>query len=109
MSPTHRQLHENWEADVILNDGGIASLRPIRRSDTEELRRFYSRVSDHSKYLRFFAAHPVLTDADIELWLDTHGYDKVTLVMIERENIIAVAGYELVDAFLPARVGDVSF
>ena len=109
MTPAHGHLHKDWEADVILNDGGIASLRPIRRSDTEELRRFYSRVSDHSKYLRFFAAHPVLTDDDIDLWVDTDAYNKVTLVMLERENIIAVAGYELVTAFLPARVGDVSF
>ncbi|MGP5294088.1 GNAT family N-acetyltransferase [Corynebacterium casei] len=109
MTPTHGQSRKDWEADVILNDGGIASLRPIRTTDTEELRRFYSRVSDHSKYLRFFAAHPVLTDDDINLWVNTDGYEKVTLVMLERDNIIAVAGYELVDSFLPARVGDVSF
>ncbi|MDN5785003.1 MAG: GNAT family N-acetyltransferase, partial [Corynebacterium casei] len=106
MTPTHGQSRKDWEADVILNDGGIASLRPIRTTDTEELRRFYSRVSDHSKYLRFFAAHPVLTDDDINLWVNTDGYEKVTLVMLERDNIIAVAGYELVDSFLPARVGD---
>lgn len=109
MTPAHGLSRKDWEADVILNDGGIASLRPIRKTDKKELHRFYSRVSDHSKYLRFFAAHPVLTDQDINLWIDTDGYNKVTLVMVERDSIIAVAGYELVEAFLPSRVGDISF
>ncbi|QNQ89290.1 GNAT family N-acetyltransferase [Corynebacterium poyangense] len=98
-----------WEADVILNDGGIATLRSVAPGDGEALRRFYSRVSDRSKYLRFFSTHPELSDEDLERWMSTDSYDKVTLVMVERDSIIAVAGYEIVPEFLPARVGDVSF
>ncbi|APT92650.1 CoA-binding protein [Corynebacterium phocae] len=103
---------EKWEADVILNDGGIASLRHIAPGDEDAIRRFYDRVSDRSKYLRFFSTHPELTDTDMQRWFGTEGYgayDKVTLVMEERGEIVAVAGYELVKALLPARVGDVSF
>ena len=100
---------KSWEADVILNDGGIAALRAIRPDDREKLHSFYARVSDESKYLRFFGNHPVLQDEDLQRWIDTDGHDKVTLVMLEREAIIAVAGYELIEQFLPARVGDVSF
>ena len=34
-----------WEADVLLADGGVAHLRPIRPSDADRLVAFYERVS----------------------------------------------------------------
>lgn len=98
-----------WEADVVLNDGGIATLRPVTPADRDKILAFYTRVSDHSKYLRFFSTHPSLTDADLSRWLDTDGYDHVTLVLEQRDDIVAIAGYELVPQLLPARVGDVAF
>ncbi|HCD2524102.1 TPA: GNAT family N-acetyltransferase [Corynebacterium striatum] len=98
-----------WDADVILNDGSIATLRAVRDTDRAGLVEFFGRVSDHSKYLRFFGTHPELTNEDLDRWLDTRGYDKVTLVVEERGDIVAVAGYGIVDSLLPARVGDVSF
>lgn len=98
-----------WEADVVLNDGGIATLRPVTPADRDKILEFYTRVSDHSKYLRFFSTHPSLTDADLSRWLDTDGYDHVTLVLEQRDDIVAIAGYELVPQLLPARVGNVAF
>ena len=59
----------SWEADVILNDGDIATLRPITPGDRDAIRAFYDRVSDQSKYLRFFGTHPTLTDDDLDLSL----------------------------------------
>ncbi|QCB27559.1 GNAT family N-acetyltransferase [Corynebacterium endometrii] len=99
----------NWEADVILNEGDIATLRPVRDDDRQKLRQFWGKLSDKSKYLRFFSTHPTLTDQDLDDWLDTDGYDKVTLVIEERDHIVAVASYKIVEQLLPARVGDVSF
>ncbi|WP_342319354.1 GNAT family N-acetyltransferase [Corynebacterium mayonis] len=99
----------SWEADVILNDGSIATLRAIEERDREDVEKFFSRVSEHSKYLRFFGSHPRLTDEDWARWSNTGSYDKVTLAMLQRGEIIAVAGYYLVPQLLPARVGDVSF
>ncbi|WP_293768430.1 GNAT family N-acetyltransferase [uncultured Corynebacterium sp.] len=96
-----------WDADVILNDGDIATLRSVEDSDADALRQFYGRVSDQSKYLRFFGTHPELTDEDLHRWLDTRGLDKVTLVMEQRGDIIAVAGYEVIPGTV--RVADVSF
>lgn len=37
-----------------LPDGGRVTLRPIRASDADELRAGFERLSDRSKYLRFF-------------------------------------------------------
>lgn len=102
-------MPQNWEADVILNDGDIATLRAIKPSDRRGVEEFFSRVSDASKFLRFFGAHPTLTEQDWSRWMETSGYDRVTLVMLYRGNIIAVAGYSLIESLSPARVADVSF
>ena len=45
----------SWEADVVLRDGTVASLRPIRPDDGDALQRFHNAQSDESIYLRFFA------------------------------------------------------
>ena len=37
-----------WEADVLLSDGGVAHLRPIKPSDAQLLVEFYDRVSPES-------------------------------------------------------------
>lgn len=99
----------NWEADIVLADGGVAHLRPVEPADRERFIEFYDRVSDASKYLRFFSAHPTLGEDDLDRWVNVDNYDRVTLVITERERIIATARYEIVQQFLPARVGDVSF
>ena len=54
-----------WEADVVLTDGGLARLRPITPADADRLVAFYDRVSPESKYLRFFAAYPRLSPRDV--------------------------------------------
>ncbi|AKE38785.1 Acyl-CoA synthetase (NDP forming) [Corynebacterium camporealensis] len=102
-------MDQKWEADVILNDGDIATLRAIRPEDRDAIEAFFGRVSEQSKYLRFFGTHPTLTDDDWKRWMDTKDHDKVTLVMVERNDIVAVAGYDLIPQFLPDRVADVSF
>lgn len=99
----------NWEADIVLADGGVAHLRPVEPEDRERFIEFYDRVSDTSKYLRFFSAHPTLGEDDLDRWVNVDNHDRVTLVITERDRIIATARYEIVQQFLPARVGDVSF
>lgn len=98
---------QHWEADVVLNDGDIVTLRPVRATDRDELQDFYSRVSDRSKYLRFFAAHPVLTEEDLDNWVDVDHHDRVTLVMVDRDSIVATAKYALIPG--ETRTADVSF
>ncbi|WKD60302.1 Acetyltransferase Pat [Corynebacterium ciconiae DSM 44920] len=98
-----------WEADVILYDGQVATVRAVRDSDRELLVEFYRRVSDASKYLRFFSAHPELSESDLDSWVHVDHHDTVTLVLIVREQIIATAHYGVVEQLLPQRVADVSF
>lgn len=102
-------LREGWEADVVLSDGAVAVLRGVLPTDRELLVDFYSRVSDHSKYLRFFNTHPELTDEDLADWLRVDGRDRVTLVIVVHDEIVATARYVLVPEAGPGRVADVSF
>ena len=42
-----------YETEVILKDGSIIFFRPIKRDDTSEWLAFVSKLSRHTKYLRF--------------------------------------------------------
>jgi acyl-CoA synthetase (NDP forming)/RimJ/RimL family protein N-acetyltransferase len=88
----------HWEADVVLSDGATAHLRPIRPDDAQRLVEFYGRVSDESKYFRFFAPYPTLSDADVRRFTNVDYVDRVALILLSGEDLIAVARYERIDA-----------
>jgi acyl-CoA synthetase (NDP forming)/RimJ/RimL family protein N-acetyltransferase len=83
-----------WEADILLADGGVAHLRPIRPSDAERLVAFYERVSPESKYLRFFVPYPRLTDRDVKLFTEVDYVDRVAFIVTLGEDMIAVGRYD---------------
>ena len=43
-----------WEADVLLTDGGVAHLRPSGPADTEAIRGMHGRSSAETLYMRYF-------------------------------------------------------
>ena len=46
--------------DVALRDGSTVRLRRVRDTDVEALRALLDRLSDQSRWLRFFSASPDL-------------------------------------------------
>jgi acyl-CoA synthetase (NDP forming)/RimJ/RimL family protein N-acetyltransferase len=86
-----------WEADVLLTDGGIAHLRPIRPADANRLVAFYERVSPESKYLRFFAPYPRLTDRDVHRFTEVDYMDRVAFIVTLGEDMIAVGRYDRIE------------
>ena len=48
----------HWEADVVASDGGVVHLRPILPSDADAIVDFHSRLSERTRYLRYFGAYP---------------------------------------------------
>ncbi|MFL6045988.1 MAG: GNAT family N-acetyltransferase [Propionibacteriaceae bacterium] len=86
-----------WEADVLLADGGVAHLRPIRPSDAERLVAFYNRVSPESKYLRFFAPYPRLSDRDVKRFTEVDYVNRVAFILTLGDEMIAVGRYDRIE------------
>jgi len=85
---------KHWEADVLLRDGGTAHLRPISPDDRDLLVEFYAEVSAESKYLRFFAPMPRLSDKDVERFTHVDYVDRVAFVLTVRGKMIAVGRFD---------------
>jgi acyl-CoA synthetase (NDP forming)/RimJ/RimL family protein N-acetyltransferase len=86
----------HWEADVLLRDGATAHLRPIRPEDAELLVEMYSRVSERSKYYRFFSPMPTLSERDVARFTQVDHQDRVAFVLLLRDEMIAVGRYDVV-------------
>ena len=86
-----------WEADVVLRDGTVAHVRPIRPADTPGIHRFHSAQSDESIYLRFFAPLRRLSDSDVHRFTHVDYIDRVALVVTMREEIIGIGRYDRID------------
>ncbi|HLR85380.1 MAG TPA: GNAT family N-acetyltransferase [Nocardioidaceae bacterium] len=94
---TGHDYPRHWEADVVLRDGRAAQLRPITPDDGQGLVDFYDRVSDQSKYFRFFAPYPKLSDRDVERFTNVDYQSRVAFVVTLAKQIIAVGRYDAID------------
>ncbi|WP_420371363.1 GNAT family N-acetyltransferase [Kribbella amoyensis] len=83
-----------YEADVVLRDGATAHLRPITPADAELLVAFYARVSEQSKYYRFFAPYPQLSDRDVARFTQVDYTDRLALIVTVGDQMIGVGRYE---------------
>ncbi|MET9412756.1 GNAT family N-acetyltransferase [Streptomyces klenkii] len=104
----------HWEADVVLRDGGTAHLRPIAPDDAQRLVSFYEQVSDESKYYRFFAPYPRLSDRDVHRFTHHDYVDRVGLAATIGGEFIATVRYDRIDgrglpASGPADEAEVAF
>ncbi|UYQ64908.1 bifunctional GNAT family N-acetyltransferase/acetate--CoA ligase family protein [Streptomyces peucetius] len=88
----------HWEADVVLRDGGTARIRPITTEDADRLVSFYEQVSDESKYYRFFAPYPRLSDKDVHRFTHHDYVDRVGLAVTVGGEFIATVRYDRIDA-----------
>ncbi|MCW2842443.1 MAG: CoA-binding domain protein [Nocardioides sp.] len=86
----------HWEADVLLRDGRAAHIRPIQAGDAELLVDFYARVSDESKYYRFFSPMPHLSDRDVARFTQVDHVSRVAFVLTLSGQMIAVGRYDVV-------------
>ena len=86
----------HWEADVLLRDGRTAHIRPMQPEDRELLVDFYSRVSDESKYYRFFSPMPELSDRDLDRFTQVDHRDRVALILLVAGQMIAVGRYDTI-------------
>ncbi len=93
----HHAYPTHWEADVVLRDGGTAQIRPITPDDAQRLVSFYEHVSDESKYYRFFAPYPRLSDRDVHRFTHHDYVDRVGLAATVGGEFIATVRYDRID------------
>ncbi|MBB6396555.1 acyl-CoA synthetase (NDP forming)/RimJ/RimL family protein N-acetyltransferase [Actinomadura coerulea] len=86
---------DQWEADVVLSDGGTAHLRPIRPEDADLLRAFHARLSPESIYYRFFSPRPQLSDREVEHFTTVDHDRRAALIATIAGEMVAVVRYDL--------------
>lgn len=86
-----------WEADVVLRDGSVGHVRPIRPDDADRLRSFHSGQSEESIYLRFFAPIRELSDRDVHRFTNVDNIDRVALVVTVRGAIVGIGRWDRFD------------
>jgi RimJ/RimL family protein N-acetyltransferase len=78
----------------VTTDGLELTMRPISPDDGEALVAFHTTLSDESVHHRFFSCHPRLTPAEVYRFTHVDGNDRVALVVLDEERIVAVGRYD---------------
>ncbi|MQA62880.1 MAG: GNAT family N-acetyltransferase [Actinophytocola sp.] len=86
-----------WEADVVLTDGGTVHLRPIVPTDSDAIVALHGRLSDQTRYLRYFGAYPRIPPKDLERFSVVDHYNRVAFAAVLGSEILAVGRYERID------------
>ncbi|WP_031466158.1 bifunctional GNAT family N-acetyltransferase/acetate--CoA ligase family protein [Sciscionella sediminilitoris] len=87
----------HWEADVVLSDGGTVHMRPIVPNDAEALREFHAKLSERTRYFRYFGPYPRIPDKDLRRFTTVDHSGRVAFVATLGGEIISVGRYERLD------------
>ncbi|RYB90936.1 GNAT family N-acetyltransferase [Nocardioides glacieisoli] len=68
----------------------------MQPEDRDLLIDFYARVSDQSKYYRFFSPMPELSDRDLDRFTQVDHRDRVALILLVAGHMIAVGRYDTI-------------
>ncbi|MFC5062855.1 GNAT family N-acetyltransferase [Actinomycetospora atypica] len=83
----------HWEADVVAADGVTAHLRPITPDDADDVVAFHARLSDRTRYFRYFSPYPTIPPRDLKRFTEVDQHDSVALVLWLGTEIIAIGRY----------------
>ena len=93
-APPELDYPRHWEADVIASDGGVVHLRPMLPTDADAILAFHTRLSERTRYLRYFGPYPHIPERDLERFTVVDHHARVALVAWLGNQIIAVGRYE---------------
>ncbi len=83
-----------YELDVVLRDGGVVHVRPMRPDDAAEARTFFERLGPESRYFRFFAVKLDLTEEEVRHFADIDYDERMSLVAVDGGQIVGVGRYD---------------
>ena len=93
-APPEPDYPRHWEADVVASDGGVVHLLPILPGDADAIVAFHARLSERTRYLRYFGPYPYISPRDRERFTTVDHNARVALVALLGGEIIAVGRYE---------------
>lgn len=99
----------HWLADVLASDGGVVHLRPITPEDADKLVTFHGKLSERTRYLRYFGPYPTMSQRDIVRFTTVDHHNRVAFVAILGDEIIAVGRYERLLDVGDGRSAEVAF
>ncbi|MEY2474291.1 MAG: hypothetical protein QOK28_3620 [Actinomycetota bacterium] len=71
-------------------------IRPIEPGDAQALIKAHDHLSDESRRLRFFHAHPRMTEAEASFFTEVDHVDREAFVVTDGKYIVAVGRYDRV-------------
>lgn len=83
-----------WEADVVLSDGGTVHLRPITPADAEKIIAFHGELSDRTRYYRYFGPYPRMPRRDVERFTQVDYRNRVAFIVLLGDDIVAVGRFD---------------
>ena len=85
------QVVNQFETDVVLRDGSLAHVRPVRLEDRSLLIRFIANLSPESSYLRFI--HTIEPEEAVKWLIPNAG--QFSLLVLREERVIGHAIYAI--------------
>jgi len=83
-----------FDCDVTTQLGTKIHVRAIRPDDAERLAAFHEALSPRSVYMRFFSAHPRLTEREVERFTHVDYAERLALIAEIDGQLVAVARYD---------------
>lgn len=83
-----------WEADVVLADGGTIHVRPIQPADSALIEAFHGRQSPENIYYRYFTPRPWLSPKDLERLSNVDYTDRMAFVALLGDELVGIARYD---------------
>jgi acetyl coenzyme A synthetase (ADP forming)-like protein len=83
-----------WGHDVVLSDGSTARIRCVTVEDGPAVTALHARLSPETVRLRYFAAHPHLSDGELARLVGEVEPDHVVLVAERGGQLIGIAQYD---------------
>jgi acetate---CoA ligase (ADP-forming) len=87
----------DYEFHVVLRDGGLAHIRPIRREDAEAFHAMFHRMGRDSVYHRFFRHKDDLTAEEIAGLTDVDYESRMAFVVEVGGLLVGVGRYDLLE------------
>jgi len=84
----------DYEFHVVLADGGMARIRPIKPSDAPALDAMFHRMGRDSVYYRFFSHKKALSPEELKYFTNVDYDDRMAFVVEVGDTLVAVGRYD---------------